>query len=172
MATAKEQIKAKDVNEFCSCINSMIRIWQIGSENPNILERGERANELAIEIFGLTPEEDEMPYRPEEWGGIWPLIRKFNQDSTRKDKLSKWKAKALNCTLEKNKIGNPRKQRKYHREGDIALILKKNPDIKLADLAARLNTSPSTISRSKVWKQHRKPPPQKQFLNKISAENS
>jgi len=58
----------------------------------------------------------------------------------------------------KTKYGDPRKRKKLHRETDIAMILKDEPLIKIADLAERIGVSPATISRSLVWQQHKSKP--------------
>jgi len=66
------------------------------------------------------------------------------------------------------KKSNTRTQRKLYREADIAVILKKEPNIKIGALAKKLGVSNATISRSKVWKQQKEKPPRNQFPNSIS----
>jgi hypothetical protein len=63
-----------------------------------------------------------------------------------------------------------KEQEKKHRDMEIALLIKKNPNAKLKEIADELKVSPATISRSDVWHMHKTKPSKDKFPDHTSDE--
>lgn len=156
-----------DIDKYAEYVQDMLDVRLEGQENSSARIWGRRANELA-EKLGLP-----CPYDRAEWSPIWMMSRAFGTDSKVEEKLRGCIDAATELKKQRrSKIASASKARKLHRDAEIAAILGKTPDIKLAQLAKELNVSEATVSRSAVWRQHRKRPPRDMFTTHTDSMHS
>jgi hypothetical protein len=90
---------AEDVRKFCEYLETVMEIYEMPDENPEIHRYGKKANTLALKIgvtcqdrtlalaCGIARSEDKIPYLKKRW---WPPTRAFPELDRRP--IDRWRA--------------------------------------------------------------------------------